>query len=314
MAPTSPYSNCLLTSMLEYAIFPNTMLLKQAHQEFVNYLKEKDRANATILAYGKDIEQLLDHVADLKRDRVDKIVKEDIDSFLNNLEKESYTKKSISRKINSIKTFFRFLKINNYVINDPAMLITHPKFETKPPRILDETEYRALRDAARSDTRTYAIIELLLQTGVRIGELAELTIHNVKIDEEKRRGELIISESRATRGRTIPLNKSVITALLVYMEERPKSSSDALFITRTSKPLLVRNIRSSIDRYFKKAGVEEAKVNDLRHTWIAHHIKRGVSLLLVSKLAGHKRLATTEKYLQHVETKEPKERTELTEL
>ncbi len=81
----------------------------------------------------------------------------------------------------------------------------------------------------------------------------------------------------------------------------PATEDDHLVVTRTGKPLLVRNIRASIDRYYKKAGIENAKVNDLRHTWIAHHIKQGTSLVTISKMAGHKRLATTEKYLEHVE-------------
>lgn len=301
--------------MLTYAIFPVVMIpFDQAHQEFIGYLKEKDRAQATIVAYGKDIEQVLEHAKGRGRKKIDEMIEEDLRDFLGKLEEENYTKKSISRKINSIKTFFRFAKSAEYVTADPSAPITHPKFETPPPRILEAKEYMALRDAAQGDIRTYAIIELLLQTGIRIGELSELTLKNLEINEKTKTGRLTVAESRATHGRTIPLNRRVSEALSAYLRERPGAKKDEpLFMTRTGNPLLVRNIRSSIDRYFKKAGVEKARVNDLRHTWIAYHIKSGASLLLISKLAGHKRLATTEKYLQYVEPLE-EEKMELEEL
>lgn len=288
--------------------------LKEAHTKFVGDLKTKDRAQATILAYGKDIEQLVDFLSSLDKTHVHQATFEDLKAFLKKLEDENYTKKSISRKINSTKTFFRFLKINEFITDDPATLITHPKFEVPPPRILNETEYRALRDAAREDIRTYAIIALLLQTGIRIGELSEIKMTDLKLDQKETPTDLFVPESRTTLSRTIPLNKAVSSALAHYLNKRPKVKSEHLFVTRTGRPLLVRNIRSSIDRYFRKVGVKDARVNDLRHTWIAQHIQRGASLLMISRLAGHKRLATTEKYLKHIDKTEGKEKMVLEEL
>jgi integrase/recombinase XerC/integrase/recombinase XerD len=77
-------------------------------------------------------------------------------------------------------------------------------------------------------------------------------------------------------------------------------TSKALFITKTGRPLLIRNIRTAIDRYFRIAGIEGAKVNDLRHTFIAHHLMAGTPITTLSKLVGHKRLSTTERYLELV--------------
>ncbi|GAI98259.1 unnamed protein product, partial [marine sediment metagenome] len=78
---------------------------------------------------------------------------------------------------------------------------------------------------------------------------------------------------------------------------RANNKTKHIFITKTGRPFLVRNIRSTINRYFKLAGIENATVNDLRHTFIAHQLKAGTPLTLISKLVGHKRLSTTEKYL-----------------
>jgi site-specific recombinase XerD len=272
----------------------------EAHNKFISHLKTQGRSSATVLAYGKDIEQLKNFLSELERSKVHDISTKDLQAFMAKLSKEGYTPKSISRKTNSTKTFFRFLKVNDFITDDPALLLEHPKFEMKPPRILTKTEYRALRDAARSDTRMSAIIELLLQTGIRIGELARLQLSDIKFGNQKV-GELHVPAGESYPERTVPLNKAAEAALKRYVEIRPKSKNETLFVTKTGRPLLVRNIRTAIDRYFKLAGIKDAKVNDLRHTFVAHHLMSGTSLVLVSKLAGHKRLATTEKYLNLIQ-------------
>lgn len=288
--------------------------LKEAHQEFVDHLKGKKRASATVLAYGKDIEQLIQFLEDLQKAQVHEVSSDDIRSFLAKLEKTGYTHKSISRKLNSTKTFFRFLKIQEFISDDPAAVVEHPKFETKPPRILSPIEYRALRDAARDDTRIAAIIETLLQTGIRIGELANLRIDDVFLSEGTKEGHLYVRPQENRLERTVPLNKAAESALKKYIEQRPKTLNKALFVTKTGKPLLVRNIRTAIDRYYKKAGISGTKVNDLRHTWVAHHLASGASLVLISKIAGHKRLSTTERYLTLIEPRRGEEKLKLEEL
>ena len=284
--------------------------LSDAHQQFIGHLQGKSRASATILAYGKDIAQLLDFLKNLEKVEPIQVTTEDLQAFMDGLAKQSYTAKSISRKTNSTKTFFKFLKISSLVTEDPANGLEHPKFENKPPRILTKLEYRALRDAARADIRMMAVIEVLLQTGIRIGELAKVRVEDVDLVN----GTLHVPLSEDTRERMIPLNKSAGDSVAKYLEIRPKSPSHALFITKTGRPLLIRNIRTAIDRYFRIAGIKAAKVNDLRHTWIAHHLEAGTSLILISKLAGHKRVSTTERYLQFIQGKTSEGKITLDEL
>lgn len=272
--------------------------LRDTHKQFVDHLKDKSRASATILAYNKDIDQLVTFLESFGKTLPADILTEDLQKFMDNLVKDSYTAKSISRKTNSTKTFFKFLKALNFITEDPADSLSHPKFENKPPRILTKLEYRALRDSARADVRMLAVIELLLQTGIRIGELAKLRIEDVNLHEPY---SLHVPEFEDTNERLIPLNKPAAEAISEYLEIRPKSPSRALFITKTGRPLLIRNIRTAIDRYFKIAGIKTAKVNDIRHTWVAHQLQSGTSLLIVSKLAGHKRVSTTERYLEYVQ-------------
>lgn len=283
--------------------------LRDAHEEFKKYLKENNRSNSTVIAYGKDIDQLLSFLEELQRNEIHEVSKEDIEAFLAKMSKDNYTPKSISRKINSTRTFYRFLKVNEYVTDDPSLLVSHPKYQLAPPRILTPTEYRALRDAAKNDPRMFAIIELLLQTGIRIGELSNLRLSDVSKDS------LHIAPFEKHEDRIVPLNKSAREALSRYMNIRPSVKEDHLFITKSGKPFLIRNIRTAVERYFRLAEIKGAKVNDLRHTFVAHHLKHGVSLVVLSKVLGHKRLSTTERYLQYVgEVGKGKESASLTEL
>jgi integrase/recombinase XerD len=268
--------------------------IKDAHQEFKKYLSSNKRSASTIVAYSKDIEQLIAFLKDLSKNHIHEITKEDLELFLNKMSKNGYTPKSISRKLNSTRTFYRFLKVNEYVTDDPSLLVAHPQYQLAAPRILTPTEYRALRDAARNDARMFAIIELLLQTGIRIGELACLKTSDIQKDQ------LHIAAAEKHEERMVPLNSRAHEALNKYLEIRPKTTSDHLFITKSGKPFLIRNIRTAVERYFRLAEIKNAKVNDLRHTFVAHHLKHGVSLNIISKVLGHKRLSTTERYLEYI--------------
>ncbi|HCM37156.1 MAG: Tyrosine recombinase XerC [Candidatus Gottesmanbacteria bacterium GW2011_GWB1_43_11] len=282
--------------------------LIQAHTQFVEFLTSRKRARATIVAYGKDIDQLVAFLRDMGKKEIVEITRDELTAFLTKLGKDGYTPKSVSRKINSIKTFYRFLKTQNQIQADPATDISHPKYEVKPPRILSKVEYRALRDACREDARISAIVELFLQTGVRIGELANLQLTDVKDSE------LFIASQESHAARTVPLNKAAKLAIDRYLSSRPKTQNKTLFVTKTGRPLLIRNIRTAIDRYFKLAGIENAKVNDLRHTFIAHHLMSGTPLTVISKLVGHKRLSTTEKYLEFIKDNKVEKNVRLEEL
>ncbi len=268
------------------------------------------RASATILAYTKDIEQLAQFVAKTGTTSPSTTTTADIDNFKNHLSDQGYTTKSISRKINSIKAYFAYLQSQKVTTDNPALSVSHPKYDVKPPRILSKIEYRALRDACRSDSRMAAIVELLLQTGMRISELANLSMDDLDLGNNK----ITIRAFESHPQRVVPINKASKEILERYLNDRPKSSNNQVFITKTGNQFLIRNIRSNLDRYFRIAGINDAKVNDLRHTFIAHQLAAGIPLVYVSKLVGHKRLSTTEKYLEFIEEKPNKDKPNLVDL
>ena len=275
----------------------NNVNFKEKAELFTKDLTSKGRSESTVIAYAKDIEQLLNYLSKRGILSLDKVTIEDLEGYKQNLQDNNYTPKSVSRKINSTRTFFRFLLENNFVSDNVSEKLAHPRFEIKPPRVLTEMEYRALRDVSRLDIRLYSIVEILLQTGIRIGELAGLSLDDIRKSKDGKIDFLYIKAAGSHPARKVPLNKSAKKALDDYIAVRPETEEDTIFITKNGRPLLVRNIRTAIDKSFERAGIKNAKVNDLRNTFIAHHLANGVSLPTVSKLVGHKRLSTTEKYL-----------------
>ena len=271
--------------------------LEDAQVQYKEHLEEAGKANATILAYTKDVEQLAEYAQKQGKSLVTDINQEDIRQFKELLKKRRYTNKSVSRKINSVKSFFRYLQQEGLVDDNPAEEISHPKIKQTPPRYLSKLEYRALRDACRGDARIAAIVELLLQTGMRISELANLKMEDVDLE----RNVIYIRAQKSREARRVPLNKPAKEALMDYLKVRPKAKEKTIFLTKTCRPFLVRNIRSAINRYFRMAGIKDAKVNDLRNTFIVEQLKAGTPLVYVSQLVGHKRITTTEKYLQLIE-------------
>lgn len=276
--------------------------------KFVENLEKKGRSPSTVLAYRADLEQLIEHLQEKNKVTTNQVKQADIEGFRDSLLKEKYTPKSVSRKLNAVKTFFRWLDSKDKITSNPAEDVSHPKIEPTKPKFLSPLEYRALRDVVRDDTRIAAIVELILQTGLRISEVANLKLKNVKDDELK-------VEAYATQPeRTIPLNKPAKEAVDEYLKVRPETDSPYVFVSKNGKPLAVRNIRAAIDRYMQKAEIEQYSVNDLRTTFIVENLKAGVDLVSLSQIVGHKRLSTTERYLELAEVDEPGKEQELTEL
>lgn len=284
--------------------------LRDTHAQFVDKLKVAGKAHATVIAYSKDIEQLLDSLEAAGKTNAEEIVSADIEAFKENLKHNRYTSKSISRKINSIKAYFRYLVSEGLLNTNPADEVAHPKFDQAPPRVLSKLEYRALRDAARGDVRMSAIIELLLQTGMRISELAALELPDVDFEKNV----ITIQPQDSRPSRRVPLNAAAKAAAMEYLKMRPRTKERIMFLTKTCRPFLVRNIRTAIDRYFRLAGIKDAKVNDLRHTFIIEQLKAGTPLVYVSQLVGHKRITTTEKYLKLIEAPDNQPQIQIEEL
>lgn len=275
--------------------------------DFVRFLKNKRKSNSTILAYAKDLSQL----AESNTKSLDKLTSDEIRKFITEL---ALTPKTVSRKLNSFRTFYRFLADQKLISSNPAMEVAHPKFESNKPRVLSAIEYLALRQVSKDNMRLYTMIELMLQTGIRIGELSRIKLGD--LDIKKTKGYLHIQEFSTNTERSIELNSAAIDLLLKYVETLPRQNKTTpLFATRDGKPIIIRNIRSSIDRAIAKAGIKDACVNDLRNTFIVHQLSKNVPIEKITEVVGHKSRSTTMRYVELLDAPyKPKSSAKISEL
>lgn len=269
--------------------------LRPLIDKFESFLKSQNKSAFTVVAYKKDLEQFSGYLASQEKNDVREVKKEDIRGFINKLLTDNYTKKSASRKLNSVRTLFRYLKNEGVIEQNPSLDVPHPKYSQAAPRILSKLEYHALRDFAKEDSRTYALIEVLLQTGIKIGEIASIQLEDIKDST------LSVRPYGKNTVREIPLNKAAKKAIQEYLKQRAEAKNcKALFITRNNRPILIRNIRQIINRCFHEVEIENATVNDLRNTFIAHQLMSGASIEYIAKVVGHRRLSSTERFFNMI--------------
>jgi site-specific recombinase XerD len=266
-------------------------------KEFINHLEESGKSKSTLVAYKKDLHQLHDLIDtslhETSADQLNATVKQLQD-------KHNFTPKTVSRKINSYRTFYKFLISKGVINENPAEAVAHPKFAPKPPRVLSQMEYLALREVSRGNTRLRAMIEMLLQTGIRIGELSRLKISHISYEN----GHIVIEAYSSNEKRHVPINSKLETLLQEYLTHLGSvEDHHPLFPTRDGNHIIIRNIRSSIDRAMAKAGIEDACVNDLRNTFIVSQLKAGIPIDYLAQVVGHKSKTTTSKYVELLESK-----------
>lgn len=261
-------------------------------ESFVSSLKYEGKAQSTIIAYRKDLEQIAAAI-ECGFLEADKTV---LQAAIANLQAEQkFTAKTISRKLNSLKTFYNYLLVQNLISANSAADLQHPKIFSPPPRYLQQVEIMALREATKDNLRLMTMVETLLQTGVRISELAALKLQNLVLDQKN--PQLVVEAYSTIPTRTVPINDKLYTQLQTFLAGRKLDKDAPVFPTRDGKHIIIRNIRSAVDRAMQKAGIEDACVNDLRNTFIVAQMNAGLPLDYIAQVAGHRSRATTQKYI-----------------
>ena len=260
---------------------------------FSLYLRRKDKTKSTIMAYVKDISQLSEHYPEKS---LIEITEEEIRVILKTwVYNGTFSTKTVSRKLNSIRTFYNFLIDKKTIFKSPAEEIHHPKFRNEKPRILSKNEYSQIREICSDNLKSITMLEILLQTGIRIGELSRLKIKDVVFNNNSY---LNIAEYSSIQQRKVPLNEKAIKSLKLYLSSIEKKNPDSpLFATRSGKLIQIRNIRSSIDKIIKKAKVKDTCVNDIRNTFIVYQLNHGFSIEKLAEIVGHKTVVTTSRYI-----------------
>jgi integrase/recombinase XerC len=280
---------------------PSLDLLECLFDYAGGYFRLRNFAQATRRRYLSD--QLL-FVRYLKGtcgvSRVTEVERAHIVEYLSQTERSGLAGRTRARKLAALRSFFGYLEDAGRIPASPVRGIPRPKQEAKVPRVLTEAEYGRLRVAAAADPRSRAIVELFLQTGIRLSEAATLTRNDVALPEAPGLpavGTLRV-RGKGRKERTITLNSRACQALATYVATRVSTERDAaLFASRSGSGLTPRGIQRVIEKLMKSAGITGATVHTLRHTFATHMVRKGTNLRVVQEALGHSSLQTTSRYV-----------------
>jgi integrase/recombinase XerC len=218
-----------------------------------------------------------------------------------------YARASIARRVASIHTFYRWAFARGLVDGDPAALLGHPKVASRLPVVLRPAEAAALVEAPEPETawdpveravalRDVAVLELMYGSGLRVAEVAGLTLDRVDLD----RGRVVVL-GKGSKEREVPLSEPAVDAVRTYLAEgRNRLSgpgSSALFFNRKKKPLGTRDIRALVGRYGgRMLSGRRVTPHTLRHSFATHLLEGGADIRAVQELLGHSSVATTQRY------------------
>jgi len=277
--------------------------LKYALDDYeTTYMAFRNLADRTRVEYRRDLDDLvrfLNTSSALSEPQAVEL--KHLEQYLAELDRRGLRGSSRRRKSASIRSFFSFLESHRYTVHNVALKLRAPERETSEPRVLTEEEYRRLQDAVRFHARDQAIIELLLQTGMRLSELAALTTADAdlpaKVGRDKEAAGSVRLLGKGRKQRTVTLNWKACKALKAYVSTRPESSGPSLFLSKFGFPLGRRAIQDIVSKYLKDAGIEGASVHTLRHTFGTHQVRKGTNLRVVQEAMGHTDLKTTSRYI-----------------
>ncbi|MBI5055488.1 MAG: tyrosine recombinase XerC [Nitrospirae bacterium] len=275
--------------------------MKRHIEQFLEYLKaERGVSVHTLKAYTEDLREFNAFLDKGPKD-IDNL---DIRSFLASLHHKKLKKTSISRKLATIRSFYKYLHREGYVDKNPARLVSSPKVPKTLPRFLTIDETFTLMENPQGDTfkpsRDKAILELLYSSGLRVSELTSLDIGDLDIKES-----LVRVKGKGKKERIIPVGGKAMEAIQNYLSERIslKKKSPALFLNNRGGRLTQRSVRRILLHYSRMINLKGGlSPHTLRHTFATHLLHEGADLRSIQELLGHSSLSTTQKYT-HVDIK-----------
>ena len=272
-------------------------------EKYIFYLKsERNYSVHTLSAYASDIQQFLSFLANRNIPDFNELNRSDLRSFLSVLRKKGYKARSINRKIACLKGFFNYLiKIGQLDVNPAASLFSMKTERTLPPNLSYEAILAAM-DSIDEDTETgvrdRTLMELFYGTGMRLSELAGLTLEDIDLVNA-----LVKVRGKGAKERLVPIGKAAMHYIKNYLKYRAqlvKGKADVskhLFINREGKPVSHRNIQLRVSKYLKRvARTMNTHPHVLRHSFATHLLDSGADLLAVKELLGHANLSTTQIY------------------
>lgn len=295
------------TQLITLADVKDVETLSQAIAYFSTVgMPARNLSARTRIEYQNDLADLTVYLAKGGISQVDQVGLADLESYQAEMDRRGYTASTRERKTYAIKTFFKFMYHQGITREHIAARLIPPQAEKREPRFLSEQEYQQLLRAASHNIRDATIIELFLQTGMRLSELARLTLSDVEIPKRITRepdntGMVRILRKRG-KTQTIPLNYKACQAIASYLKVRPNVEDDTLFVTKFKTPMSKRAVQYTITKYLQEVGITDASTHTLRHTMATHHVARGTDIRTLQETLGHERLETTAIYVSLAKT------------
>ena len=268
--------------------------------DFINYLEyERNYSNNTIIAYKNNILQLINYLDSININDIKSVKYETIRGYLSYLHEKKYKSKSISRMISSMRSFFKYLKVENVITNNPMTLISNPKLEKKLPKYLTINEVEKILNVPdmndKIGIRDAFILELLYVSGIRVSELVNIKLND--IEESQRRIKIL---GKGNKERYVLYGSRCSELLKKYISVRSdflKYPNDYLILSKTGRKINTREIRNIINRIKTKAGISiSISPHTFRHTFATHMLNEGADIRAVQELLGHENLSTTTIY------------------
>ena len=256
--------------------------------EFCSYLKEEKKLKEnSIASYRHDIDAFLAEAGEESE-----VTATTVMAYILKLQKERRKNSTITRSLISLRAYFGFLYVNDYIAENPMRRVTLPKSEPHPPSILSVEEIDLLLSqpdiATQKGMRDRALLEFLYAGGMRVSEMIRVKLQDVHFDLG-----YVECIGENGRSRAVPLGKTCASYLKEYIEKARSyitngNETDVLFVNMRGEAMSRQGCFKIIRDYKEKAGIsKEVNPHTLRHSFAAHLVANGADLKSVSQMLGH---------------------------
>lgn len=259
---------------------------------FEDYLKAKDKSINTISCYIRDTKAFIKWYEGRTDAGIESVIELDLVEYKKHLQSSGEAVITINRKLASINSFIKYMHQEGIINEAISVGIIKDKDKKQFKGIEDRELWKLRNEIHRSGNQMHiCIIEILLQTGIRVSELVNIKLNDIKISERK--GSLqVIGKGNAKR--TLPLNKDARKAIEKYLEVRQDDGTEYLFIGQ--RGAIKRNaVNLILNKYGERVQIKITP-HMARHTLGYHLVKKQVEITTIQQILGHESLVTTNLY------------------
>lgn len=271
---------------------------------FKNYLKlERSLAENSVEAYLHDAEKLYQYILLTEPDRTPmQVTEKELMNFLEYLGELGLSAHSQARILSGLKSFFKYLVLENLIQHDPTRLLGAPKLGRKLPDTLSFPEIEVMLDlidlSTPGGTRDRAMLEVLYSSGLRVSELLGLRLTNCYFDAG-----FVRVLGKGDKVRLVPIGQDAMHYTQIYIDHVrtqlavQKGDEDTIFLNLRGKQLSRISVFTTIKRLASEAGIKKTiSPHTFRHSFATHLIEGGADLRAVQQMLGHESITTTEIY------------------